>query len=48
MRVLVQEKQKTILDKLPAGAKLSLAVDYWTSSFQQAFMAITGYFIDLD
>jgi hypothetical protein len=48
MRALVQEKQKTILDKLPAGAKLSLAVDYWTSPFQQAFMAITGYFIDLD
>jgi hypothetical protein len=33
---------------LPSGAKLSIALDCWTSPFRQAFMAITGYFIDLD
>jgi hypothetical protein len=29
-------------------AKISIALDCWTSPFQQAFMAITGYFIDQD
>jgi hypothetical protein len=33
---------------LPAGSKLSIALDCWTSPFSQAFMAITGYFIDAD
>jgi hypothetical protein len=33
---------------LPSGAKLSIALDCWTSPFRQAFMAITGYFIDMD
>lgn len=31
---------------LPLGAKLSIALDCWTSPFQQAFMAISGYFLD--
>ena len=31
---------------LPLGAKLSIALDCWTSLFQQAFMAISGYFLD--
>jgi hypothetical protein len=35
-----------MLDRLPSGIKLSIALDCWTSPFQQAFMAITGYFID--
>jgi hypothetical protein len=33
---------------LPTDAKLSIALDCWTSPFSQAFMAITGYFIDTD
>ncbi|KAJ5963082.1 hypothetical protein N7481_013387 [Penicillium waksmanii] len=32
--------------KLPSGAKLSFALDCWTSPFRQAFMAITEYFLD--
>lgn len=31
---------------LPSDAKLSLALDCWTSPFHQAFMAITAYFLD--
>jgi hypothetical protein len=31
---------------LPTGAKLSIALDCWTSPFHQVFMAITGYFVD--
>lgn len=31
---------------LPKDAKLSIGLDCWTSPFQQAFMAITGYFVD--
>jgi hypothetical protein len=31
---------------LPSNAKLSLALDCWTSPFHQAFMAVTGYFLD--
>jgi hypothetical protein len=44
----MEEQQKSILQKLPPGAKLSIALDCWTSPFRQAFMAITGYFIDQD
>ena len=33
---------------LPEHAKISIALDCWTSPFQQAFMAITGYFIDAE
>jgi hypothetical protein len=41
-------RQKKILEKLPSGTKMSIALDCWTSPFRQAFMAITGYFIDDD
>lgn len=44
----VKQRQQSILQKLPSGAKLSIALDCWTSPFRQAFMAITGYFIDDD
>ena len=43
---IVSTRQRELLDKLPKGAKISLALDCWTSPFQQPFMAITGYFID--
>lgn len=33
---------------LPEDTKISIALDCWTSPFTQAFMAITGYFIDKD
>jgi hypothetical protein len=42
----VQERQQDILRTLPENAKLSIALDCWTSPFAQAFMAITAYFID--
>ncbi|CEJ62588.1 hypothetical protein PMG11_11085 [Penicillium brasilianum] len=45
---LVRDRQQRILRMLPAGCKLSIALDCWTSPFSQAFMAITGYFIDAD
>ncbi|KAF7137017.1 hypothetical protein CNMCM5793_006821 [Aspergillus hiratsukae] len=45
---LVKDRQQRILRMLPAGSKLSIALDCWTSPFSQAFMAITGYFIDAD
>ncbi|KAJ5364993.1 uncharacterized protein N7496_010706 [Penicillium cataractarum] len=45
---LVKDRQQRILRMLPAGCKLSIALDCWTSPFSQAFMAITGYFIDAD
>ncbi|EED18138.1 hypothetical protein TSTA_119020 [Talaromyces stipitatus ATCC 10500] len=35
-------------EKLPQGVKLSIALDYWTSLFRQSFMAVTGYFLDID
>jgi hypothetical protein len=46
LRKIVQEDQHRILSDLPLNAKLSIALDCWTSPFQQAFMAITGYFLD--
>ena len=44
----VQEKQSNVLNRLPKGSRLSIALDCWTSPFSQAFMAITGYFLDQD
>lgn len=45
---MVEEQQQSLLQKLSPGAKLSIALDCWTSPFRQAFMAVTGYFIDAD
>ena len=42
------ERQRGVLQKLPTDGKLSVALDCWTSPFQQAFMAVTGYFLDDD
>jgi hypothetical protein len=42
----VVAQQEMQLRDLPEDAKVSLALDCWTSPFQQAFMAITVYFID--
>jgi len=44
----VKERQQDTLRMLPEGARISVALDCWTSPFGQAFMAITGYFIDAD
>ena len=44
----VKSNQTEILSRLPDGSRLSLALDCWTSPFQQAFMATTGYFLDQD
>lgn len=44
----VQEQQKKVLERLPDESRLSIALDCWTSPFSQAFMAITGYFLDQD
>jgi hypothetical protein len=41
-----KDRRKEILRKLPKHAKLSISLDCWTSPFQQAFMAVSGYFID--
>lgn len=48
LQAMVKEEQQSILSTLPLTAKLSIALDCWTSPFQQAFMAVTGYFIDQD
>jgi hypothetical protein len=48
LQSMVSERQHTLLQQLPIGAKLSIALDCWTSPFQQAFIAITGYFMDHD
>ena len=34
------------MDDLPPTAKISLALDTWTSPNNLAFMAVTGYYID--
>lgn len=48
LRDAVTTQQELQLQDLPEDAKVSLALDCWTSPFQQAFMAITVYFIDKD
>ncbi|KAJ6086552.1 hypothetical protein N7467_005466 [Penicillium canescens] len=46
LRDAVTSQQDSQLEGLPSDAKVSLALDCWTSPFQQAFMAITVYFIN--
>ena len=46
LHTMVKERQQKLLQRLPPGGKLSIALDCWTSPFCQAFMASTGYFID--
>lgn len=48
IQMKAQDQQKDILQKLPPKAKLSISLDCWTSPFQQAFIAVTAYFIDID
>ncbi|KAJ5413633.1 hypothetical protein N7509_000260 [Penicillium cosmopolitanum] len=48
LQVIVKERQQGLLQTLPEGGKLSIALDSWTSPFRQAFMAVTGYFIEHD
>jgi hypothetical protein len=48
LHAIVIERQQSLLQTLPKDAKISIALDCWTSPFQQAFMAVTGYFIDND
>lgn len=48
LRDAVNCQQELQLQDLPEDAKVSLALDCWTSPFQQAFVAITVYFIDKD
>ncbi|KAJ5882665.1 uncharacterized protein N7529_001337 [Penicillium soppii] len=45
---IVLDRQKQILRMLPTRAKILITLDCWTSPFSQAFIAITGYFIDAD
>ncbi|KAJ5117352.1 hypothetical protein N7448_010984 [Penicillium atrosanguineum] len=44
----ITQGQRRVLDRLPVGSQISIALDCWTSPFSQAFMAITGYFLDQD
>lgn len=46
LQMISHNRQKSILQSLPPQAKLSISLDCWTSPFCQAFMAVTGYFID--
>lgn len=43
---VIETTEVSILSSLSPDTKLAIALDCWTSPFQQAFMAITGYFID--
>jgi hypothetical protein len=43
---IVEIRQQSALRTLPPNTKLSLALDCWTSPYNQAFMAITAYFVD--
>jgi hypothetical protein len=36
LQEIVEERQCTLLQMLPDGAKLSIALDCWTSPFHQA------------
>ena len=44
----VLKRHQNILQKLPKDGKISIALDCWTSPFQQAFMAVTDYFLNKD
>ncbi|KAJ5807732.1 hypothetical protein N7474_009001 [Penicillium riverlandense] len=46
LEMSVEKQHQSVLSKLPEGSRLAIALDCWTSPFNQAFMAITGYFLD--
>lgn len=46
LRDIIQDKQRSTLKTLPPESKISIALDCWTSPYNQAFMAITGYFVN--
>lgn len=48
LRDFVTESQQETLQRLPSNAKMSIALDCWTSPSKHAFMAITGYILDQD
>lgn len=43
MQQQVPLRQKEIMSRLPAKAKMSIAIDCWTSPNHHSFLAITGY-----
>ncbi len=43
----VDEFEVSLQRKLPKDGMLSVALDCWTSPFQQSFLAIRSYFIDV-
>lgn len=46
LQEFAKDSQQKTLQQLPPNAKMSIALDCWTSPFKHAFMAITGYFLD--
>ena len=44
----VQEIKSNLVDNLPAGSKVSVALDCWTNTTNHAFLAVVAYFIDVD
>ncbi|KAJ5622259.1 hypothetical protein N7528_005491 [Penicillium herquei] len=44
----VFEEQQKAFSALPAGAKMSITYDCWTSPCSQSFLVITGNFVDED
>jgi hypothetical protein len=48
IEIAIKKGYIIFLEKLPADAKICLALDCWSSPFRQSFITITGYFIDAD
>jgi hypothetical protein len=48
LQTTVKERHQSILRKLPDHSKISITLDRWTPPISQAFIAISGCFIEKD
>ena len=45
---IAEENQKIILTSIPVTSKIAITLDCWSSKYEKAFLAITGYFFTED
>ena len=45
---MAEENQKIVLASIPVTSKIIIALDYWSSKYGKAFLAIISYFFTAD
>ena len=45
---MAEENQKIVLTSITVTSKIAITLDCWSSKYEKAFLAITGYFFTKD